>query len=331
MWEALIKQTRSPKPMLEAMTLSGLTNTGHRSQVRKKSKVSKLPPLTHFSENAAGALMQSDWRHKGCRVALDYSDTEICLEALGPKGKPVLVGEWTVQVKLEGQAQLQLDEWIESCWFSDEDVDYLELEAKFGQHARVQRQLILFRAERLLFAADALLCDQAGNWSLTSHLPLAADAVFEANKKTTEGVIVTNSGARCLTLPLYLPEWRRQFAEGALSVTGEDLVVQHSCTGKQRLYAPVLISLCNRHAKKPFTWRRLTVGEDLRIVGCDEAVAYRVQSGTDQLVFYRTLAPPTRRTALGMHTLSDFYAGRFCADDGEVDTLVEVEAEPTSP
>ncbi len=327
MWEALVKQTRSPRSMLAAMAASGLIRLEPAAKAGKaKTRNVKLPALTHYSESAANALMQSDWHKRGARIAIDYSDTEICLEALGPKGKPVLVGEWTVQVECDGQAQLQLDEWAELCWYSDEDVDYLELEAKFGQHARVQRQLILFRADRLLLAADALLCDQPGQWSIKSHLPLAAGASLTGDPQTTEGFIVTESGAHCLALPLFLPEWKRQLTTGNLVMEGEDLVVSLTCHGQQRMYAPVLISLCNRHARKPFTWRRLTVGEDLRIVGADEAVAYRVQTGKDQLLLYRTLAPPKRRTALGMHTLADFFAGRFSADDGEVDTLVEVEA-----
>ena len=226
---------------------------------------------------------------------------------------------------MNSQCQLQLDEWGEVCWFSDDDVDYLELEAKFGQHARVQRQALFFRQDRMLLLADALLCDQAGPWSLSSQIPLAGDARFEPAEKTTEGVIVTSNGTRCLTLPLHLPEWRRQPGGVGLEVVGETLVSHHQGNG-ERLYAATLISLCGSHSKKPVTWRHLTVGEDLRIVSAEEAVAYRVQIGKDQWLLYRSLARPLRRTALGMHTLSEFFAGRFDADDGNVEPLLEVEA-----
>ena len=92
------------------------------------------------------------------------------------------------------------------------------------------------------------------------------------------------------------------------------------------LYAPLFIDLNSTRRTKALTWRQLTVGEELRIVGSDEAVAFRVQIGQDQWLIYRSLAPATRRTALGMHTAADFYIGRFDADEGEVDTIVEVEA-----
>ncbi len=55
-------------------------------------------------------------------------------------------------------------------------------------------------------------------------------------------------------------------------------------------------------------------------------MAYRIQIGLHQWLIYRTLAEATRRTALGMHTIYDFFAGRFDGETGDVDTLVEVEA-----
>lgn len=330
MWRALIKQTKNPKPLAAALTLSGV-GSGKRSEVRKTTHSSRLPALTHYSHDASTVSMQSDWKTKGSRVAIDFSDTNICLEALGPKGNPLLAGEWTVEVSLDGQAQPQDDEWQEVCWFSDDDVDYLELDAPFGEHARIQRQAVLFRSEHMLLLADALLGTKPGAWSVRSQIPLAANTFFDPAKKTTEGTIHGTGKTRSLVLPLYLPEWRRQLSQTnrddtcGLSMLDEELVATLQANTK-RLYMPTLIGLHNSNPKLPFTWRHLTVGDELRIVEPDEAVAYRVQIGPDQWVLYRSLDTPTRRTALGMHTLADFYAGRFDAEEGEVDTIVEVEA-----
>ncbi|MFO0941650.1 MAG: hypothetical protein U0930_12905 [Pirellulales bacterium] len=57
----------------------------------------------------------------------------------------------------------------------------------------------------------------------------------------------------------------------------------------------------------------------------DQAVAYRVQIGNEQYVFYRNLATVKRRSFLGVHALCEFFAGSFDKDSGEADTLVEVE------
>lgn len=325
-WESLLKQTKAPKSLVTVMQLSGLIDLNSRGVLKSSDR--KLPALTHYCEDAACACLQGDWHKRGSRIALDFSDSEICIEVLGPKGQPLLAGEWKAGVELNQQAQLQLDEWSEVCWFSDEDVDYLELEAKFGQHARVQRQALFFREDRLLLLADALLCDQPGEWSFSSRLPLAAEVSFEPAKKTNEGFLVSPAG-RSLAVPMHLPEWRREAAMGGLTLDGDVLVAHsqtHSPAPAPRLYTATLVSLCNSHAKKPFTWRRLTVGEDLRIVGAEEAVAFRMQIGNSQWLIYRSLASPKRRTALGMHTLSEFFVGRFDGSDGEVDTLLTVEA-----
>ena len=89
---------------------------------------------------------------------------------------------------------------------------------------------------------------------------------------------------------------------------------------------PAVFSIGKSKILDQYTWRPLTVADNLRIVGADEAVAYRLQINSDQYVFYRSLAEATRRTALGMHTMADFFIGKFDSDDGEVDTIVEVEA-----
>ena len=325
-WNALAAQTKNSKSLSAAMTLSGI-GTGKRTELRKSVNITTLPETTTFVSSVGCASMQSDWRQKGGRIALDFSETDLCIEALGPKGESLIGGYWTTQVEVDGQAQLQLDEWSEVCWFSDDDIDYLEVEAKFGQHAKIQRQIALFREERFLFLADSLSAEKKATLKLKSELPLTDGVEFVSAGKTTEGFLVAGS-AKCLMMPLYLPEWRRQLSQsGDLSLmdTGEEgLSVVAEIEGKA-LYTPVVLSLCNGHAKSPFTWRQLTVADELRIVGKEEAQAFRVQIGSEQWFLYRNLGKPIRRTALGMHTLADFYAGRFDAESGELDEIIEVE------
>jgi hypothetical protein len=237
----------------------------------------------------------------------------------------VLAGRWPLQVELNGQAQLQLDDWDEVCWYSDDEVDYLEVEAKFGDNCVVQRQMILFHEDHMVMLADALIGDCEGQWSMQSTIPLGAGMRYEEAAATREGWLVTPSGARCLVLPLAQPEWRKQLCSHKTTVEQHSLTMKAS-TSASRLYSPVLISLKPSHAEKPMTWRQLTVAEDLVIVPPSVAVAYRVQIAKEQWLIYRTLAEPVRRTALGIHTIYDFFAGRFDGDTGDVDILVEVES-----
>lgn len=326
MWNALIKQTRNPRGMAAAMTLSGIGQQ-KRAEVRREVSTTNLPDESDYCSNAACAAMVGDWRQKGCRVAVDFSEADICLEALGPKGESLLGGYWNAQVEIDGQAQMQLEEWEEVCWYNDDDVDYLELEAKFGNRARIQRQIALLREERMLYLADALFVDGPAKLQLKSEIPVTGGVHFQPASKSTEGFLEVGS-AKCLVLPLYLPEWRRQLsmAQSSSQLTGNEESLELVAAGEgAALYMPTLISLCNGHAKLDFTWRHLTVGEDLRIVKPDEAKAFRVQIGGDQWLVYRNLAEPVRRTALGMHTLADFYTGRFDVDTGDLDEIIEVQ------
>lgn len=325
-WEALTKIACKSKPLTAVMTLSDLTT---REMKRKEAKAlvcaNDLPALTNYCDTARAACMQTSWLKRSGRIAIDFSDSPLAIEIVGPKGATLLAGKWPIRIELDGQAQMQLDDWEEVCWYSDEEVDYLEIEAKFGDTCCVQRQIMLFREEQLIMLADAVLGDRSGRWSLQSSVPLGAGVHFEPATSTRESWLIAPHGERCLLLPLAQPEWRRQLSSAKLEVVDQALTMR-ATSEASRLYAPLMISVKPGHADKPLTWRQLTVAEDLKIVPPSVAAAYRVQIGREQWLIYRTLAPATRRTALGMHTIYDFFAGRFDGETGDVDTLVEVEA-----
>jgi hypothetical protein len=225
---------------------------------------------------------------------------------------------------LDGQVQAQLTGWEQLCWYSDDDVDYIEIEAKFGDSCKLQRQAILLREHRLVFLADALLCHQAGTWELEARLPVAHGLTFESSAKNWEGQL-QGSKTRSVVIPLYMPEWRAAAASGCMTFDHRSLLITNRCQATHRIYSPVVVSLCNRHADQPLTWRQLTVAEDLRIVRRDEAVAYRFQIGKQQYAIYRNLSEAKKRTFLGVHALCEFYAGCFDRESGDCDTLIEVE------
>jgi hypothetical protein len=75
---------------------------------------------------------------------------------------------------------------------------------------------------------------------------------------------------------------------------------------------------------RPFTWRQLTIAEDLEIQPDDVAVAYRVAIGKDQWLIHRALASKGNRTLLGHNLTSEMLLARFDRN-GEVDPLVEIE------
>lgn len=322
MWKALSKLASGSREQRQPLILSKLLRA--ESASTKKATESRLPDISVHDEHAGCALLGSSWLQPGSRVAIDFSDTDVQVEVLGPKGRPLISGNWPVQVSKDGRALYQLDGWEQVCWFSDNDVSYLEIESRFGDSVKFQRQFVLFRQHRLLLVADALLGDQCGQWKMSSEISLAPETAWLPNEKNTEAFLGREK-AHCLVLPLFLPEWKNAPASGQVNANSDRLEISNSCNNACRLYSPVLFALCNRFSHKPYTWRHLSVAENLRIVGRDEALGLRVQLGKLQLLLYRSLTPTTRRTVLGTHLLSDFFAGLFDKDSGEAATLVEIE------
>ncbi len=91
------------------------------------------------------------------------------------------------------------------------------------------------------------------------------------------------------------------------------------------LCCPLFIDLNPKRSTKERTWRQLTVGEMLDIVPPDVAVGYRVQSGDDQWLIYRSLSQPGNRTLLGHNVAGEFCAGRFLPT-GKFKEWIEIEA-----
>ncbi|MEL6898828.1 MAG: hypothetical protein AAFP90_22240, partial [Planctomycetota bacterium] len=138
---------------------------------------------------------------------------------------------------------------------------------------------------------------------------------------------------RALVIPLSLPEWRPPSSTGSGMFvetlthndqdTSQNLVCRYS--GRGSIYAPLWIDCDRQRIKRERTWRDLTIVDALRIVSIQEARAFRVQSGKDQWVLYRSLIGKRPRTFFGKNLVADFYCGRFDTDDGQLDELITVE------
>jgi hypothetical protein len=300
------------------------------SKLRKESTLDvSLPKYSQYWDKSSIATMRRSWRDKGCRLAIDFSSDVIWLDVLGEDGQRVLSGDWDVQVQRNGKA-VQLDvSWQEVCWFTDDDVDYLELECGVEDVCKIQRQIMLMRDEGIIFFADALIAEQPDQWSIKSTWNTPTDIQFKAEAKTSEGRLI-RSGLEdqtvALLLPVAVPEWRRSPSHGKLSFSDSTLSMDCHANAKN-LYSPVVMSLRGADRDQSFTWRQLTIAEELQITPREVAEAYRVQLNRDQWVFYRSLTPCTRRTVMGLHLNVEFYAGRFCSSDGEYEPMIEVNPE----
>lgn len=326
-WPALLDLARNDKKLANLMAMC-LPKELRPKEAKRDREIKLGNAKGLYNETAEIALMRRSWDDAGGRVAIDFSSDPIWLNVLDANGERLLSGWWEIQVNKNGKP-LDIDcGWSEVCWYSDKDVDYLELQCEVEGECLIQRQIMLVRDEGLIFTADALIGNSTATWILESRFPLAEGVRLQIEDKTREGKLVHDGESKCsgIVLPLAQPEWKRQPSLGELSEEGESIILVHK-EESQRLYSPLVFAIKKKHQELPYTWRQLTVAEELQIIKREVAVAYRVQIGKEHWVAYRSLTPATRRTAVGMHLNSEFYAGRLDTSDGTYEALIQVDTE----
>lgn len=283
---------------------------GRHDGGKRKSKAAsaKIAPAAE-SEWSELAILRSDWTRSSPTLAVAYGEQSVRCELA--VGSSVLTsGHWKLNLSVNGTNCPQVSAWEQVCWVTDEDVDYLELEAHFADNVRVQRQILLGRNDHFLLLADALIeAPATARLEYTSHIALADGVRFEAADETREGWLSTCKPA-ALVMPLALPEWRADPRGGSLTTTDNSLELRQSGTGKC-MFAPLFFGLDRKWRGKQLTWRQLTVAETRETKSAEVAVGYRVQIGKLQWLIYRSLACQGTRTVLGQNVASEFLVGRF--------------------
>jgi hypothetical protein len=287
---------------------------------RSKSRSAAMPAAAWHSEDAASGVLRRDWSADGGMLAVRYNDGLVQLD-LSCGRETLWSGVWQCELQLDGRPLEQRSDWDHVCWVSDEDTDYLEIEARFAGGVRVQRQMLLARQDRLLYVADAVLGQSEGSIEYRGRLPLLSTIEVQPAPETREVELVGRRRYR--VQPLALPEWRRDPRGGALAPADGSLELSQHRHGR-RLYAPLVIDLDPRRARQPLTWRQLTIAEDRRAVTADVAVGYRVQIGRQHWLIYRALGERANRTLLGANLVSEFMFARFSAE-GAAEPLLEIE------
>ena len=271
--------------------------------------------------------MRTEWDRKAPQLAIDYSSPDLRLECWAGS-KRLMAGTWTWETTLDGKRLEPIGSWDESCWFSDEDVDYLELSMELTGGARLERQILLARDEGFLLLADYIIDtpvmdSEGGELCHRYRLPLDGDVDFEPEHETREGLLTAGKTV-ARVLPLALPEWRSDPRVGQLAVNNGRLQLEQQRKGKN-MACPLLIDFKKLRAKKPCTWRQLTIAQSLEVQSNDVAVGYRAQCGKDQWLIYRSLVEPANRTLLGQNLSNECLVARFLAPEGEIDELLEIE------
>ena len=315
---------RAVAPLLDPAQQALLAGAVRGRVLRTGSRPSSvdLPPPSANSEPAGLAVLRPSWTSG--RLVVDYHRPELRL-FLDRGDEPLIQGACNPCLTVDGAPLAGQSRWEQTCWISDEDVDYLEVELPLASDVRVQRHLLFARQDEFVFIADAVLGERPGTTDYRMALPLADCVAAESATETRETTLVVNGRRRARIVPLGLNEWRSERRGGDLYVADRSLEARHSSADAKKLFAAWFIDLAPRRLSRPITWRQLTVAEERQIVPDDVAVGYRVQVGSRQWLFYRSLEACGNRTLLGHNLVSEFLAARF-SRKGVPETLIEIEA-----
>lgn len=281
-----------------------------------------LDASSYESEWSNLAIMRTDWSRRSPRLAIDYSGEEVKLE-LESEGEILAAGLWKPRIALDGQELTCQSGWQQVGWLTDDDGDYLELEADLTGGHTLQRIFFLAREDQYLIVADAvLLKDQTGKIQYEVAPPLAADVETTKADETCEMEWKKGRGwAR--VMPLGLPEWRIDSTRGKFDREEDQVSLQMHVTGKS-LYAPLLFDLKRSRRLRHFTWRQLTVAESLEIQPRDVAVGFRFQLHDQNWMLYRSFTEKANRTVMGVNLTSECMIARYDGDEG-VNRMLEIE------
>lgn len=292
----------------------------------EKATVRDAPEPSNDSEWATLATLAAGWSDKSPRITVDYSDENLRLEIVSG-GELLISGDWPVDVTRDGQSLAPTDEWESSCWHSDEDCDYLELSIPLSDGSTLERLFLLAREDGVAMISEMLLSDDEehakSKIKLQTSLTMSEGLHFAEEDETRDASLIRSDKMVAGIMPLALPEWRVEKRVGELIADGKKLRLSAEGTG-ENLASPIWIDFSAKRFAKQRTWRQLAVGESLKKVTDDVAVGYRIQSGKDQWLVYRSLAPPSNRTLLGQNFSGEAIYGRFLKT-GEVDEYLEID------
>ncbi len=286
-------------------------------------KASRQPELCHISEWGAAALLRSDWSRSSLQLAVQFPNRRVAGE-LSAGRRPLLSGAWETVVRIDDRAHALTSDWEIVCQFNDKESEYVEIQADLEGGWRIERQMLLARADGFVLLADAILGPQTAELQYEIAWPLANGVGFREEGHTHEGWLTVGGEPAALLLPLALPEWRTDRPLGQLRERDNNLVLSQQRRGRA-LFCPLFVDLKRKRIQQPYTWRQLSVGADRVVQPADVAVGYRVHIGKRQWLVYRALAERACRSVLGQHILHDFVVGRFTRD-GMLDELVLVES-----
>lgn len=311
-----------PRQMIAALA-GEVAGAEPSPKVRKRlvENVGRSKRASFQSDVTSVACLRNDWTPDGDLLAIRHDDVWPVID-LSLRGHPVFHGPWELEVRRNGVPVPLGEGWKATCWFSDADADYLELQQILPDGTHIERQMLLARKHHTLVLADCVSNVGTDAVELRSRLHYAPNVAGQ-NETATRECWLQNDLLAARIFPLALEDDRLHRADGSLVATDSAVELRQTSVGG--LFAPLVVDWHPKRANVPADWRKLTVSEDGKSVGIGHASGHRVRIGEHQLVVYRSLLRNDElRTVLGYHTPHETMFGLF-DKDGDIHPLVLVE------
>lgn len=315
------------------LDLSRSTDT--RTVLRWLETAGESERLPSPSKTTARALRRlrsshSEWAHSASLAAQRETFSSHAVVAfhrpapgltLGIDGRPLFDGAWEARIRLGTEWLRSPAEWTCSCWYSDSEADFAELQALVRPGVSLHRHaMIAKRRPWLLLADEVRAFDTEIEYS--ASLPLSEGWTVASDGATREWALFQQD-TRLRVCPVYLPQEKATPTTGRFSIQDGQLHV--AARGRGGLYLPVIYEWDAEQHEAGVDWNRLTVAENGRVMEPWEATGYRLRVGESQVVAYHTQTRAyVGRSVLGHHTLYETVIGNF-EKTGTLDPLIQVE------
>lgn len=304
--------------------LSRAMATGKDQKPARGSKSRKLARGNHQSDWAANALMRNGWSSNSDALSLQWNDVEHQLSLIAG-GREILRGPWATKCSIDGNAIAPHNDWECTCWFEDDDVAFVELEADCADGIKCVRQVLLSMSDQFALFLDSVVADRDdATVELDATLNYSPAASPMMSSITRDWQLNTD-GISLRAIPIWLPDDRLHSGPGRFNVSNGR--VSMTAFGCGAVTMPLIVDWGQDRAVHDADWTALTITEERRVVSQREAAAFRVRIFQLQLLIYRSLiVPESLRAVLGQHTDRETLIGKI-STSGQVAPLVIVDGE----
>ena len=319
---AISGRNGASQPVVRFLNLLGNgVHASRRSANSKRAVAQKAVRPVFQSDRSRSACLRGDWSPDANSLSVLHHGQFPNVE-LAARGQLLFSGQWEIELRVANSSVGIFGPWTCSCWYSDDDADYLELQARPAADVRIERQLLLPRNDDLLFMADVVIGRGGERIEYRSRLPLA-DNIEIAHDRETRACRLSGPNMAARLFPIGLPCERVLGSSGQLVNAPQHLEFRQTTIGG--MYLPFVIDWNPARRRRPAMWRPLTVAQNGIAVASNQAAGSRLQVGTEQWLIYRSLSRILEpRTVLGQHTMYETLIGRF-SKTGTVDPMVLVE------